>query len=61
VGVVSGYIAAAILQSGEHLGVQNGYGAGKWRGFIVFLGVTMTASTLGMFGLLRKKRTGNGV
>jgi hypothetical protein len=57
VGVVSGYIAAAILQSGEHLGVQNGYGAGKWCGFIVFLGVTMTAATVGMFGLLRKKRT----
>jgi hypothetical protein len=57
---VSGYIAAAILQGSEGLGVRDGYGAGKWRGCIVFLGVTMTASTLGMFGLLRKRRTGNG-
>lgn len=55
VGVVSGYIAAAVLQSSEDLGVQPGYGAGKWRPFIILLGTTMTAATLGMFGLLRKK------
>lgn len=56
VGVVSGYIAAAVLQSNEDSGVQSGYGAGKWRPLIIFMGATMTASTLGMFGLLRKKK-----
>lgn len=55
IGVVSGYIAAAVLQGGEEVGVQPGYGAGKWRSFIILLGTTMTAALVGVFGLLRKK------
>ncbi|KAF0330628.1 mch2p [Colletotrichum asianum] len=31
IGVASGYIAAAVLQNSDHIGVQPGYGAGKWR------------------------------
>lgn len=31
VGVVSGYVAAAVLQNLVDEGVQPGYGAGKWR------------------------------
>lgn len=54
VGVVSGYIAAAVLQSREDVGVQPGYGAGKWRPFIILLGTTMTAALVGVVGLLRK-------
>ncbi|KAG4440087.1 hypothetical protein IFR05_004430 [Cadophora sp. M221] len=56
VGVVSGYVAAAILQSTEEVGVQPGYGAGKWRSFIMFIGSVMAASTIGVFGLLRKSK-----
>lgn len=55
VGVVSGYIAAAVLKNTEGMEVGPGYGAGKWRAFIILLGTTMTAATLGVFGLLRKK------
>jgi hypothetical protein len=55
VGVVSGYIAAAVLQSTENEEVNAGYGAGKWRSFIILLGTTMTAATMGVFGLLRKR------
>jgi hypothetical protein len=55
VGVVSGYIAAAVLQSTENEEVNAGYGAGKWRSFIILLGTTMTAATVGVFGLLRKR------
>jgi hypothetical protein len=58
VGVVSGYIAAAVLESTENEEVQSGYGAGKWRSFIILLGTTMTAATVGVVGLLRK-RTGS--
>lgn len=57
VGVVSGYIAAAVLQSSGDTGIQPGYGAGKWRSFIILLGTTMTAATLGVFGLLRKRNS----
>ncbi|KXH44355.1 Mch2p [Colletotrichum simmondsii] len=57
IGVASGYIAAAVLQNSESIGVQPGYGAGKWRSFIILLGTTMTAATLGAFGLLKKRKT----
>ena len=56
VGVVSGYIAAAVLQSGDDIGVQPGYGAGKWRSFIILLGTTMTAALVGVFGVVRKRK-----
>ncbi|KAF3042471.1 hypothetical protein E8E12_009952 [Didymella heteroderae] len=51
VGVVSGYIAAAVLQKSGDGEVHPGYGAGKWRNFIVLLGVTMAAATVGVLGL----------
>lgn len=57
IGVASGYIAAAVLQASDHVGVQPGaYGAGKWRDFIILVGTTMTAATVGAFGLLRKRK-----
>ncbi|KAJ4993377.1 Mch2p [Stagonosporopsis vannaccii] len=55
VGVVSGYIAAAVLQSSEARKVDFSYGAGKWRALIFLLGTTMTAATVGAIGLRRKK------
>jgi MFS family permease len=55
IGVVSGYIAAAVLQSGEDKSIESGYGAGKWRSFIILLGVTMTAALVGVLGLVKKK------
>ena len=57
VGVVSGYIAAAVLQSTGDKGVASGYGAGKWRTFIILLGTTMTAATIGVLGLVKKRTT----
>ncbi|WQF85929.1 Putative major facilitator superfamily, MFS transporter superfamily [Colletotrichum destructivum] len=56
IGVVSGYIAAAVLERSDHIGVQPGYGSGKWRAFIILVGTTMTAATLGAFGLLRRRK-----
>ncbi|EXF86341.1 Mch2p [Colletotrichum fioriniae PJ7] len=56
IGVASGYIAAAVLQNSENIGVQPGYGAGKWRSFIILLGTTMTAATIGAFGLFKKRK-----
>lgn len=55
IGVVSGYVAAALLQEGKEVGIRPGYGAGKWQPFIILLGTTMTAATVGVFGLLRKR------
>jgi MFS family permease len=57
IGVVSGYIAAAVLQNREEIGIQPSYGAGKWRSFIILLGTTMTAAMIGIIGLLRKRAT----
>ncbi|KAK2057369.1 MFS general substrate transporter [Colletotrichum caudatum] len=58
IGVASGYIAAAVLERSDHIGVQPGYGAGKWRAFIILLGTTMTAATLGAIGFF-KARSGS--
>jgi hypothetical protein len=58
VGVVSGYIAAAVLQSSEITEVDSSYGAGKWRTLIILLGTTMTAATVGAIGL-RKRSIGS--
>lgn len=55
VGVASGYIAAAVLESTADAEVESGYGAGKWRNFIILLGTTMAAATVGVIGLLRKR------
>ncbi|KAH7381966.1 major facilitator superfamily domain-containing protein [Cadophora sp. MPI-SDFR-AT-0126] len=57
VGVASGYVAAAILQTTEDTGIKPGYGAGKWRTFIIFQGAVMAASTIGVLGMLRKRKT----
>jgi hypothetical protein len=46
VGVVSGYIAAAVLQSTENEEVNAGYGADKWRSFIILLGTTRKRNAL---------------
>lgn len=54
VGVVSGYIAAAVLQGSSNEEIQPGYGAGRWRNFILLLGVTMTTATVGVLGMLKK-------
>ncbi|KAK1985472.1 major facilitator superfamily domain-containing protein [Colletotrichum cereale] len=55
IGVASGYIAAAVLQNSDHIGVQPGYGAGKWRPFIILVGTTMTAATLGAIGFIKRR------
>ncbi|KAI1335853.1 major facilitator superfamily domain-containing protein [Xylariaceae sp. FL0016] len=54
IGVASGYIAAAVLERSEDIGIQPGYGSGKWKPFFILLGTVMTAATVGMFGLLKK-------
>lgn len=56
VGVVSGYVAAAVLQSSGTTEVQSGYGAGKWRTFIILIGTTMTAASVGAIGLRRRRQ-----
>jgi hypothetical protein len=55
VGVISGYIAAAVLKSSESKQIDSGYGAGKWRTLIILLGTTMTAATFGAIGLRARK------
>ena len=54
VGVISGYIAAAVLNSSESTNIDSGYGAGKWRTLIILLGTTMTAATFGAIGLRKR-------
>ncbi|KAK2038698.1 MFS general substrate transporter [Colletotrichum somersetense] len=55
IGIASGYIAAAVLEQSDHIGVKPGYGAGKWRPFIILLGTTMTAATLGAIGFFKAR------
>ncbi|KAK5996162.1 MFS-type transporter pynF-like protein [Cladobotryum mycophilum] len=52
--VVSGYIGVAVVSSNEHLGVQDTYGAGKWRSLIITLGVLMFCATISAVGFLNK-------
>ena len=53
--VASGYIGAAIVGSSEHIGIQPGYGAGKWRSLVIALAVLMFGATIGALGFLRKE------
>lgn len=44
----SGFVGAALVD--ESVAVTPGYGAGKWKWLIVFVGVTMLISSAGVFG-----------
>ncbi|KAK1973317.1 major facilitator superfamily domain-containing protein [Colletotrichum cereale] len=52
----SGYIGAAVAANGEHLGIQPGFGAGKWRPLIITMGVLMFGATVGALGFLKKEK-----
>lgn len=54
--VVSGYMGAGVLSTSEHMGVQPGYGAGKWRSLIITLGVLMFGATIAFLGFMKKER-----
>lgn len=56
VSIASGFIAAAVLESGEEIGIKQSYGAGKWLPFIVLMGTVMGAATVGVFGLRTRKK-----
>ncbi|KAK8863402.1 MFS general substrate transporter [Apiospora arundinis] len=49
--VASGYTGAAVVGTSEHIGIQPGYGAGKWRGLIIYVAVLMFAASVGAVGL----------
>lgn len=49
--VVSGYTGAAVVGASEQIGIQPGYGAGKWRGLIIYVAVFMFAASVGAVGL----------
>lgn len=55
-GVASGYVAAAVLGSSANQQIDSGYGAGRWRALIIFMGTVMTAATLGALGFMRKRK-----
>ena len=55
VGVIPGYISAAVLNSSESTDIDSSYGAGKWRTLIILLGKTMTAATFGAIGLRKRE------
>lgn len=57
IGVVSGYVAAAVLETTEEAGITPGYGAGKWGSLIILMGAVMTAATVGVLGLRTRKKT----
>ncbi|KAF4584153.1 MFS general substrate transporter [Ophiocordyceps camponoti-floridani] len=54
--IVSGYLGAAVVASGESTGPQPSYGGGKWRGLIIYLAVLMLGASVGGLGLRRKDR-----
>jgi hypothetical protein len=54
--VGSGYIGAAVKGVDEEVGIRPGYGAGKWRGLIITVGIVMGGATIGAFGFLDVKR-----
>lgn len=54
--VISGYMGAGVLASGEDQGIRPGYGAGKWRSLIITIGVVMFGATVAAIGFLKKDR-----
>ncbi|KAH6646771.1 major facilitator superfamily domain-containing protein [Truncatella angustata] len=57
--VASGYTGAAVVASSENMDITPGYGAGKWLGLIIYVGVFMFGASIGAVGLrttLRRKK-----
>lgn len=59
--IASGFVGRAIVQSGQHVPVGKGYGAGRWKGLVVFTGVMMASASLGAVGLAKSRRREKGV
>lgn len=49
--VASGYTGASVVGSSENIGIQPGFGAGKWRSLIIYVSVMMFTASLGAIGL----------
>ncbi|KAI4603390.1 hypothetical protein KJ359_006185 [Pestalotiopsis sp. 9143b] len=49
--VASGYTGAAVAGSSENIGIQPGFGAGKWRSLIIYVSVMMFTASMGAIGL----------
>lgn len=54
--IASGYTGAAVVGASEYLGMRAGYGAGKWRGLIIYEGVLMFGASMGALGFIRKRK-----
>lgn len=58
--IASGYTGAAVVGASEYLGMRAGYGAGKWRGLIIYEGVLMFGASMGALGFIRKREAAAG-
>lgn len=52
----SGFIGASAVSLGEGVGIQSGYGAGKWLPLIVTTGSLFGMASIGALGFLRTKK-----
>jgi hypothetical protein len=48
----SGFAGKAVVESGVGIGIQPGYGAGKWKPLIVYIGTMIGAASLGVFAFI---------
>lgn len=65
--IASGFLGKAIVQQSEHIPLGPGYGSDKWKALILFVGVTIGATSLGSIGLIwvgrareRERRASDG-
>lgn len=54
--IVSGPAGAAVVGSAEHLGVRPGYGAGKWRSLVIYVGVLSFGASIGALAFVGRAR-----
>ena len=54
--IASGFAGKAVVESGEEMGIRPGYGAGKWKPLIIYVGTMIGAASLGVFALFDMPR-----
>lgn len=54
--VSSGFIGASAVSLGEGIGIQSGYGAGKWLPLILTTGILFGMASIGALGFLKTKK-----
>lgn len=50
--IASGFAGKAVVEMGDGIGMQPGYGAGKWKPLVIYIGVMIGTASLGGLALV---------